>query len=64
MAVFTYEAVGTGGCRVNGLLRADTLRQARDELRDRGLAVSALQNMNVMSGPEEAAGLFFPASRP
>jgi len=39
MAVFTYEAVGSGGRRVRGLLRADTARQARDALRGRGLAV-------------------------
>ena len=43
MGVFTYEAVGAGGRRLKGLLRADTPRQARDELRDRGLAVSDLQ---------------------
>ena len=42
MAVFTYEAVAAGGQRVRGLLRADTPRQARDELRGRGLAVASL----------------------
>jgi len=43
VAVFIYEAVTADGRRTRGLLRADTPRQARDELREQGLAVAGLE---------------------
>jgi type II secretory pathway component PulF len=39
MAVFTYKAIANGAADVSGTISADTPRQARDLLRDRGLVV-------------------------
>jgi len=50
MPVFTYEAVAGDGRKVRGLLRADTARLARDELRERGLSVADLTIFTGRSG--------------
>ena len=43
MAVFTYKALRlTGGSSVTGIIVADTARQARDELRDRGMMLQSV----------------------
>jgi general secretion pathway protein F len=42
MAVFTYRAIAAGSEDVSGTIAADTPRQARDLLRDRGLIVRDL----------------------
>src|SRR5947208_988031 len=39
MAVFTYRATSTSSAQMSGTIAADTPRQARDLLRQRGLVV-------------------------
>jgi type II secretory pathway component PulF len=44
MAVFTYKAMAAGAGETSGTIAADTPRQARDLLRDRGLTVRDLRD--------------------
>lgn len=46
MAVFAYKATGTHGL-VKGSIAADTPRQARDQLRARGLRVEEIRNQST-----------------
>src|SRR4051812_48981313 len=50
MAVFTYKATDAAASELSGTIAADTPRQARDLLRDRGLVVRDLLD----SRPAEA----------
>jgi type II secretory pathway component PulF len=43
MAVFTYTAIDDGEAVVSGTIAADTPRQAREQLRSRGLLVQAIR---------------------
>jgi type II secretory pathway component PulF len=45
LAVFTYKAADAQAMRLSGTIAADTPRQARDALRERGLVVQELQDV-------------------
>jgi type II secretory pathway component PulF len=49
MAVFTYKATSTDAARLTGTIAADTPRQARDLLRERGLLVHELTGLRPSS---------------
>lgn len=55
MAVFQYQAVESGAS-VSGTIVADTPRQARDELRGRGLTVLAVDRAAERTGKTARAG--------
>ena len=48
MAVYAYKAIGTDGL-VRGSIAADTARQARDQLRARGLRVEEIRSQTSNS---------------
>jgi len=50
MAVFTYKAIDERAARLSGTIAADTPRQARDLLRDRGLVVQDLSDVRRARG--------------
>ena len=49
MAVFTYKATTTDAARLTGTIAADSPRQARDLLRERGLSVQELADVRPKS---------------
>jgi type II secretory pathway component PulF len=49
MAVFAYKAIGIDGL-VRGSIAADTARQARDQLRARGLRVEEIRSQSSSYG--------------
>ncbi|KAF0814303.1 Type II secretion system protein F [Andreprevotia sp. IGB-42] len=50
MTAFRYRAVDAAGANQRGTLEADSLRQARQQLREQGLWVSELIELNATSG--------------
>ena len=52
MAVYEYKAVDLDASALAGTVTADTARQAREMLRDRGLVVAEMREVRA----EEAAG--------
>lgn len=50
MAVFAYKATDGSACLVRGTIVADTARQARDELRGRGLTIHDVLAQTAKSG--------------
>ena len=61
MAAFHYEALDTAGRTARGVIEADTVRQARSNLRDSGLVVL---NVNVVTEESIPAGRFRFSWRP
>src|SRR3954466_1971415 len=51
MAVFTYKATAPAAAMQSGTIAADTPRQARDLLRERGLSVQHLDTHRASSAP-------------
>lgn len=49
MAVFEYQAIDLDRSALGGTIVADTLRRARDQLRDRGLTVMEIRE--AVRGP-------------
>jgi general secretion pathway protein F len=64
MAVFTYKATDTGAARLSGTIAADTPRQARDLLRQRGLVVRELSDVRPASARRLLPRLLRPFSSP
>src|SRR5262245_50119584 len=57
MAVFTYKAIELGSAsELRGTIAADTPRQARDLLRDRGLSVRDLNELGAVGARRAARG--------
>jgi type II secretory pathway component PulF len=57
MAVFTYKAIEMGSTsELRGTIAADTPRQARDLLRDRGLSVRDLNELGAIGARRAARG--------
>jgi len=54
MAVFAYKVLNTGNGMVSGLLNADTPRQARDLLRERGLSIQSIRQVAKRSKQRRA----------
>ena len=54
MAVFTYKAVGPARDMLSGTIAADTPRQARDLLRERGLQIREIDDYQPLSASRSA----------
>lgn len=59
MAAFSYEALDAAGRNAQGVIEADTLRQARANLRETGLTVVAMQAVTQDSLQTGAGGTGF-----
>ncbi len=50
MAVYQYNALDVDNTPVDGIVTADTSRQARDQLRERGLTITAIEQASTKAG--------------
>lgn len=63
MPVFNYQAVSPSAERVNGTLVSESMRQARNSLRHRGLAVVSIEEC-AASVPAKTRGAIWTKARP